>query len=142
MVNAVTLIYYTRSYPDRTEFQEYAMENYFSYRNPDGKPADSIAGIAIHLGTLYNRDRQYDKSLDLLRRVLKEREPEINDHQLELLHLAYPETLRGQDRDAEAITLLKTAVEKYHGSWEKRLKETIARYPGAPSAASSEPPGR
>ena len=138
VVNAIKLMNHTYSYRYRTELQEYAIEKYFSYKSPHGRPGDSIAGIVWNLGQLYNNAAQFDKSVDLIERLLKEREAEINDHLLELIHLTYAEALYGQNRAAEAINVLKKAVEKYDGSWKKRLNQAIARYDRSTTTISSK----
>jgi tetratricopeptide (TPR) repeat protein len=139
VVNAIKLMHYTSSYRHRIELQEYAIQNYFSYKNPNGKPGNSIASIVDHLGSLYNNTGRHEKSVDLIERLLKEREKEINDHLLELIHLTYATALRGQNRTVEAINVLHKAVRKYNGSWEKRLKEAIARYEGKETVAATRP---
>ena len=128
VVNAINLMHYTYSYQNRIELQEYAIGKNFVYRNPYGKPANTIASIVRNLGQLYNDASRFNKSVNLIERLLKEREAEINDHSLELIHLTYAEALQGQSRTTEAINILKKAVKKYNGSWEKRLDEAIARY--------------
>ncbi len=137
VVNGIKLMNYTRSYPYRIELQEYAMENYFSYMSLYGRPGNSIASIARNLGELYNHAGEYDKTLHLIQRVLQEREKEINDHLLELMHLTYAEALHGQNRTEEAVRVLRKAVNNYNGSWEERLLEAIARYEGTSVTASS-----
>jgi tetratricopeptide (TPR) repeat protein len=130
---------YTYSYPHRIELQEDAIEKYFSDNSPYGKPGDTIAGIVENLGQLYNSAGQYDKSVNLIERLLKERETEINDHLLELTHLKYAKALHGQNRTVDAVNVLKKAVKKYNGSWEKRLNEAIGRYEGTATVTSSKP---
>ncbi|NIQ39721.1 MAG: tetratricopeptide repeat protein [Proteobacteria bacterium] len=139
VVNAIKLMNYTYSYPHRIELQEYAIEKYFSYKSPYGKPGNTIAGIVENLGRLYNDAGQYDRSVNLIERLLKERETEVNDHLLELIHLKYARALHGQGRTADAVNVLKKAVKKYNGSWEKRLNEAIARYGGSPVTTSVKP---
>ena len=79
------------------------------------------------------------KTIGLIERLLNERESEVNDHILELLHLEYAEALHGLNRTDEAVRTLETAVEKYDGSWEKRLNESIAHYQGRPQTADEKP---
>jgi tetratricopeptide (TPR) repeat protein len=137
VVNAIKLMHYTYSYPHRIDLQEYAIEKYFSYKNPYGKPGNSIASIVTNLGHLYNDVNQFDKTIRLTERLLRERENEINDHLLELLHLTYAKALHGQKHTTEAITVLKRAVRKYDGSWEKRLNGAIAQYEKSVTITSS-----
>jgi tetratricopeptide (TPR) repeat protein len=139
VVNAIKLMNYTYSYPYRVELQEYAIEKHFSYRNPHGKPGDSVAGIVDNLAQLYNNAGQYGKSVQLIEKLLKERETEINDHLLELIHLTYAAGLGGQNRPDEAVNVLKRAIARYNGDWEKRLNEAVARYDRTAHVPLSKP---
>lgn len=129
-VNAINFMHYTKDYPHRIELQEYAVENYFSYKGIYGEPGDTMAGIVRNLAQLYNAAARYDKTIRLIERLLEEREGEIMDHLLELLHLPYAEALHGRDRDEEALSVLNRAVSKYNGAWEESLREMILLYEG------------
>ena len=121
-----------RLYPNMVHLQQFALDRYFSYRNPipgpEWKSSDLIAEIVLHLVELDNDAGRYDESLTWIRRLLPEREAEINDHLLEHLSLQYSKALRARGESLEAQQVLKRAIESYHGDWEEPLKQELATY--------------
>ena len=136
VVNAINLLPNgDDAYPYTMTMLEFAMERHFAYDRPLnnylGKQGDTIAGIARTLSRTYNGIGDYASTIELVERLLEEREYEINDQMLELLTLEYAEALYENGQPTEAVAVLETAIEKYAGDWEKRLEEKLNRYQGS-----------
>jgi tetratricopeptide (TPR) repeat protein len=137
VVNAINLLPNGDSaYPYTMSMLEFAIERHFDYNRPLnnylGKQGDTIAGIARTLSRTYNGIGDYASTIELIERLLDEREYEINDQMLELLTLDYAEALYEHGQPVEAVAVLEIAIEKYTGDWEKRLQDTRDRYRGSP----------
>jgi tetratricopeptide (TPR) repeat protein len=135
VVNAINLLPNGDSaYPHTMTMLEFAIERHFHYDRPLnnylGKQGDAIAGIARKLSRTYNGIGNYGSTIELVERLLDEREYEINDQMLELLTLDYAEALYEYGQTDEAVAALETAIDKYTGDWEKRLEEKLTRYRG------------
>jgi tetratricopeptide (TPR) repeat protein len=133
VVNAVNLLPNGDSaYPHTTTMLEFVLERHFYYQRPLsnylGKSGDTIAGIARKLVVTYNNIGDYASTIELVGRLLDEREFEINDQLLELLSIEYAEALYEYGQPDEAVAVLETAIDKYNGDWEKRLGEKLSRY--------------
>ncbi len=133
VVNSINLMPYTdKGYPYTKEMLEYAVNNYFDYKTPlanyGGKTGDTIAGIVEKLAGIYNGEGSYGKTIELINRLFKEREKEINDHMLELISLKLAAAYYESGKKDEAINTLENAIAKYNGSWEERLKEQLNNY--------------
>jgi tetratricopeptide (TPR) repeat protein len=135
VVNAIYLMPNgDRAYPHVVTMLEFAIERHFDYDRPlnnyQGKPGDTIAGITRRLSRAYNNIGDYESTIELVERLLREREDEINDQLLELLTLDYSEALYEQGRTEEAVATLETAIQKYDGDWENRLEEKLTELRG------------
>jgi len=135
VVNAINLLPNGDSaYPYTMTMLEFAVERHFDYDRPLnnylGKQGDTIAGIVRELSRTYNGIGDYGSTIELVERLLDEREYEINDQMLELLTLDYAEALYEYGQPQQAVAALETAIQKYGGDWEKRLQEKLARYRG------------
>jgi len=133
VVNAVNLLPHGDSaYPYTTTMLEFVLERHFYYQRPLskylGKSGDTIAGIARKLAVTYNNIGDYASTIELVERLLDEREFEVNDQLLELLSLDYAEALYEYGQADEAVAVLETAIDKYDGDWEKRLGEKLSLY--------------
>jgi tetratricopeptide (TPR) repeat protein len=133
VVNAINLMPYgDRGYPNTEQMLEFAVNNYFDYDRPlaqyGGKSGDAIGGIVEDLAGIYNGESKYSETIELITRLLDKRENELNDHMLELLSLELAEAYFKTGNKEEAILTLNKAIEKYDGSWEKRLKEQMEKY--------------
>lgn len=121
--------YQNEDYPYMMDLQEYALEHYFSYVTPAREHrAETVAGITLDLLKNYNDHYQYDKASSLYEKLVKDRELEINDHQLEFLALEYARALHSQGRSQEAMDALSNAITKYNGDWERLLEQNLKRY--------------
>lgn len=130
VVNAINLMPYAdRGYLHTTEMLEFAVDNFFDYERPlsnyGGKSGDVIAGIVENLSGIYNRQGNYSKSIDLVKRLLEKRESKINDNMLELISLNLATAYYKSGEKTLAVETLQNAVQKYNGSWEKRLKDRL-----------------
>jgi len=135
VVNAINLLPHGDSgYPHTMSMMEFAIERHFGYDRPlnnyAGKSGDAIAGIARDLARTYNGVGDYMSTIELVERLLDERENEINDQMLELLTLDYAEALYDYGQTDEAVAVLETAINSYHGDWETRLEDKLNRYRG------------
>jgi tetratricopeptide (TPR) repeat protein len=135
VVNAINLLPNADTkYPYTMSMLEFAIERHFDYQRPLnnylGKPGDTVAGIARTLTRAYNGIGDYESTIELVERLVDRREAEINDQLLELLTLQYAEALYEYGRTDEAVAALETAVDSYHGDWEKRLRERLSQYRG------------
>ena len=93
-----------------------------------GKSGDTVAGIVLDLARIRNGSGQPESAAELINRLLREREAEINDQLLELLALQHARALHQSGRTAGAIAVLDRAIERYRGDWERRLREARSRY--------------
>ena len=57
---------------------------------------------------------------------------------LELLTLDYAEALYDYGQTDEAVAVLETAINNYHGDWEARLEDKLNRYRGQHSGGGSQ----
>jgi tetratricopeptide (TPR) repeat protein len=133
VVNAINLMPYgDRGYPYIEQMLEFAANNYFDYDRPlaqyGGKVGDAIAGIIEELVGIYNGKNKYQESIELINRLIEKRESEINDHILELLSLKLAEAYFETGNKEKAIEILNKAIDKYDGSWEKKLREQLEKY--------------
>ena len=84
VVNAVNLLPHGDSaYPYTTTMLEFVLERHFYYERPLsnylGKSGDTIAGIARRLAVTYNNIGDYASTVELVERLLDQREFEVND---------------------------------------------------------------
>ncbi len=133
VVNAINLLPHgDRKYPHTLSMQEFAIERHFYYDRPLdnylGKPGDAIAGIARDLARSYRTVEDYASTIELMERLLDEREKDINDQLLEWIALDYSEALYAYGQTEEAVAVLESAILLYHGDWEKKLQEKLDRY--------------
>lgn len=133
VVNAVNLLPQgDAAYPYTLTMLEFTMARHFYYQRPVsgylGKPGDTIGGIAQKLAKTYNNLGDYASTIELVERLLDEREFEINDQLLEMISLEYAEALFDYGRRDDAVAALETAIEKYNGDWENRLGERLSSY--------------
>ncbi len=123
-----------RDYPFKMTMLEFAIDRHFDYDRPlegyGGKPGDAIAGIVRDLSETYNTMGAWTETIELVERLIDEREFEINDHMLELITIKYAEALYENGLDHQAVTVLESAIDKYDGDWEQRLGEKLSLYRG------------
>lgn len=135
VVNAINFLPHAdKGYAHTVSMGEFALERHFGYSRSlndyAGKPGDSIAGIARDLARIYNGVGDYGSAIELVERLLEEREDDINDQMLELLALDYAEALYGDGETGQAVAVLESAIDRYNGNWESRLEEQLDRYRG------------
>jgi tetratricopeptide (TPR) repeat protein len=120
------------AYPHTVTMLEFALEYYFDYDRPlanySGKSGDTVAGIVEKLARVHNRAGNHGYAVEVCERLLDLRGSEVNDQLLELITLEYAEALHNYGRNAEAVATLETAIDIYHGDWEKRLRERLDEY--------------
>jgi tetratricopeptide (TPR) repeat protein len=123
------------AYPHTVTMLEFALEYYFDYDRPlanyGGRSGDTVAGMVKMLARVYNRAGDYGHAVEVCERLLDLRGGEVNDQMLELITLEYAEALHNYGRGAEAIASLETAIDAYHGDWEKKLRERLDEYRAA-----------
>ena len=133
VVNAINLMPYgDRGYPYIEQMLEFVVNNYFDYDRPlaqyGGKSGDALGGIVEELVGIYNGKNKYQESIELINRLIEKRENEVNDHLLELLSLKLAEAYYETSNKEKAIETLNKAIDKYDGSWGKKLREQLEKY--------------
>lgn len=131
VVQAIDLMPLTYSdYPQLQTLLEFGLKNYYYFQSHDsmysGKSGDQVAGIALKLAELYNKQPNYPKTIELLKRFLDERKKEINDHMLQLMSWEYTYAVWKQGDPGKAKEILKQALHNYpEGSWDKKLNKLL-----------------
>jgi tetratricopeptide (TPR) repeat protein len=133
VANALNLMYYgDPAYPHMIQLLEFAIEKYFDYDQPLsnylGKSGDNTAGIARDLSRLYLDQKQYDKAITLIEKLLASRKDEINDQLLELISQHHAKAYFHIGKIQKATEILREAIQKYEGDWEKDLKSQLKIY--------------
>lgn len=129
VVESINLMYYDyRAYPQMLELQTFAVDNYFDHKTSvasyNGKNGDHLAGVVENLGQLYLQKSDYQSLITLHRRLLAERETDINDHLLQLISYQLAKALWKSNESEEALQVLNHALKMYvEGSWKKKLNK-------------------
>ena len=134
VVNAISsLVSVFQTDPHVVPLLEFVVNKYFYYKMPttymySGEGGDVIGSLVRRLAQHYNKKKQFEKSIGIIERLLKERKAELNGNVLEMLSLSHAEAFYGRKMYSEAMEILSQAIVEYEGSWEKKLREKLFEY--------------
>ncbi len=132
---AIHLLHYvSQDYSHRIEMEEFGIEHFFDYKQRTDNCAncmvgDTVQGMVNNLAYLYLQQGDYDKAVNIIERLLKEREHEISGYKLARTYNVLGRAYWKKGLKDNAITVLRRGVQKYGDTVHADgLKMTLKKY--------------